>query len=347
MLKSRPFWGLSLLFMGVFALVVIGLTGDDQEYARATKGHGLNFTIPINYTSGIVDGYPNYFGKVLSELNKEPALLSKSEKADSAENAKILEKLNNYCITLYSTWEDSWIGLQLTIQPHIRKFDPRKYFVNPSIYTSNQILKNLYKEVAGLNSPDKTLQSLRDTLLTATYLAMESSNRLIEALERTNKGLAGDKSPWPDGAKARSAVNEFLQIALAKLDKEFMIGFMEKLKIENPKLESYVVPSFISMYADKDKAPEDIAAEERKIGKMGIRIRTSTRTPTILFTREGGPAAQAHLELNDTLLGIVNGPEFKTTMDFLTFQKTTKPGETYTYKISRARQMITVTLKLE
>jgi S1-C subfamily serine protease len=303
-----------------------------------TLGQNLNFSVPINYARGMIDGPIKYSLKEFSGLVKEPTLLSEIAKPNPAENAKVLEKINNYIIALFAAWDGSIMGFDITAEPHMRIFNASKYRISPLITTANQSLIILQQELNALACSDSVLQSLKEALLSATVLSIESSNKLVETLENAY--------PNPNWSKAVSGMEGITMALQRKIDKEFVVTFMEYIRKEDPQLESYVIPRFFETYENKDKSPEEIAAQATKRGHLMIEFQLSTRIPIIGRVKKDGPADRANVRRGDIILGVVNGPEFKTQMDYKSFLNTTKPGETYTYKISSNGQVKSVVVKL-
>lgn len=299
-------------------------------------GQNLNFSVPINYARGMIDGPIKYSLKEFFELTKGPTYLSEIWRDETVGISKALDKLNSYIIALYAAYDGIMIGYDITVEPHIRRFYASKYHISPLIITANQSLKTLQREIDALVCSDSTIQLLKESLLSATVLSIESSNKLIESLE----------SPFPNWTKAVSAIDSITIAIERKLHKEFVVTFIDKIKNENPQLESYIIPIFFYLYGNKDKSPEEIAAEETRIGRIHINFQSSTRIPIIWRVNKGGPGDRANLKRGDIILGIVNGPEFRTQMDFRSFQKTTKPGEMYIYRISRDRQERAIAITL-
>ena len=62
--------------------------------------------------------------------------------------------------------------------------------------------------------------------------------------------------------------------------------------------------------------------------------------------REDSPAKKCGLKADDVILGIKDGMDFKTQMDYNKFQKTTKPGDRYKFRIDRKGQVLIKTIKM-
>jgi S1-C subfamily serine protease len=293
------------------------------------EGQNLNFSIPINYAIGMIEGTIRYSLKEFARLAKEPSFASEVKKADRSDNAQLMEKLYNYLIDLFKAYEDIVVGFRFSSNSSVSDLVAR----------GNQSLKFLSQDIPELHCPDSRLQSLKDTLLTATTLMLQASNNIMDALDRVN--------PNPNWQKASSELTAMSTALVHKIDKEFVIHFYEIIREDNPKLEPNLVPLFYYTFEVRDKSAEDIAAESRKLGKLQIIFRYSTRIPTIMWAQKKGAADRAHMKTGDVILGVVNGPEFKTVMDCNAFLKTTKPGETYTFKLSRNGKTINATAKLE
>lgn len=306
-------------------------------------GQNLNFSVPINYTRGMLDGPVKYSLKDFAALAKEPSLATEPKKTEAVEDAEILKKLHSYIVTLLSAWDETVYGLEATGDPHRLKFDAKKYHIDQNIYFANQSLKILQKDLSILDYSDKDFKFMKDALVTATSMSVESSEKIIQALERTNYS----NYPFPDWTKAYAGVGEIGNVIGQKIDKEFVTTFVERMRKENPKIESDLTPYFLDIYKNKDKSQEELAVEDRKVGHLNIYFFRSLRICRILYCPKGGPGASAGMKRNDIILGVENGPEFKSVMDYEAFQKTTKPRETYMFRINRKGQTITIKVELE
>jgi len=308
-------------------------------------GQNLNFSVPINYVRGMVNGPVKYTLKEFSGLQREPSLLSETTGFEKEQIIRILDKLNGIILNHFRAWEESFLGYFNTIKPHSSKFIPEKYSMDQRILVSNVILKAAYQDLSELNIQEPRIQKLKNTVLSALKLALDASDALSEALGRTALSGYGIKAPNPDWDKAVTAISQFI-ISNNKYDKYFITDFIEIIKEKNPRLESNLSPSFVEAYEKKDKTPDEIAGEDKKHGHLGIQDRLSVRIPTVLMIVPGSPAEKAGIQIDDVLLGIENGPMFQTEMDFRKFLITTKPGETHLLKIKRGNKQFVLSIKL-
>jgi S1-C subfamily serine protease len=310
-----------------------------------TKGQNLNFSVPINYARGMIDGPVKYSLKEFSALGKEPTFTSKGNEQDFADRAEVLKKMLVIISNLYSAMENAQEGLENTRAPHLKEFDYSKYYIDLKIQFANQLLKRDSLVLNELNLNDNTLLRFRDTLLSAASLSLESSFELIRALERTSTNSYGNIFPFPDWQKANAAL---LGIAagLSKIDEEFRIKLVGLVKKDFQKLESYLLPSFLTSYENRDMTPDELREANNKMGYMSINFRLSTREPVVWFVRPGGAAEKAGMKRDDVILGLAGGPNFNTQMDLFAFQKGTKPGETYEFRIRRGSQEMVFTITL-
>jgi len=312
----------------------------------AASGQNLNFSIPINYGRGMIDGPIKYSLEEFASLEKEPTLLSETNKTEIADNRQALEKFNNIIIAFFGAIDNAYFGMETTGGPHRKKFDANKYRIDAMLYSSNQAFKSAFRDLDAIGSLDSDLQALKGTLQASISRAVESSDTLVAALERTGTNSWGNRYPFPDWSKANSSQQEFMN-CINRLDRIFVSILIEKTRKECPELESFLLPYFFDIYDDKEKKPEEIAAENSKMGHLSIRLRYSTRLPIILDLKINGPADRAGMKRGDLLLSVEGGPEFKTQMDYRKFQITTKPGESYAFHISRDGKATLITVKLE
>ena len=308
------------------------------------QGQNLNFSVPINYARGMVNGPIKYTLSEFAALGKEPTFTSKSIELDLVERVEVLKKLANIITILYGGLETSYDALEDTRQPHLKNFDYSKYYINANVYVANQFFLNAKKRLSELDPTSNDFQAFRDMLLSAVSLSLDASNTLIDVLRRTTTNAYGTIFPFPDWSKADSTLAEMAG-SLAKIDNVFIIKFVDMIKKDYPKLESFLIPWFIQTYEDRDLTPDEIRERDKKIGHLGIIFRLSTREPVIWYALPNGPAAAA-IKRDDILLGVVNGPMFNTQMECYTFLMSTNPGDKYKFRIRRQSQEITVSIAL-
>jgi hypothetical protein len=268
-------------------------------------------------------------------LRKEPTVYSEGKRVDVLDNRKALKRINLFITTLYSVHDDSLDGYQRTVEPHIKAFDINNYRVNSLVYSSNQALNILIKDMYAFSVTDGTLQSLNETLLAVSSILLESSNALISALER----VIPDGSPRYGSSLASAAITG-MDKSFEKLDTEFAYSFVSKVRSDDPSIEADIVNILIRIFNNKDKSRLEIADEDKKFGHLGVRLRQASVIPVLLVIFAEGPADIAKMQRGDIIMGVLDGPEFKSLADFWAFQKTTKPGEAYTYKIDRGGKSI-------
>ena len=199
--------------------------------------------------------------------------------------------MNNILIAFFGAVEDAFLGLGTTGEPHIRKFDIKKFRIDDRVYSSNQAFKSVYQDLSGLGSLDNDLQGLRNVLLVAISNAAEASDRLVAALERTSTDSYGNKIPFPDWSKGNSTRQEFVN-CVNKLDRSFVSTYVEKIRKENPGMESFLLPYFLIGYENKDKKPEEIAAENSKLGRCIFNFENLRVFSSVLEIPQNGPAAR-------------------------------------------------------
>ena len=73
----------------------------------------------------------------------------------------------------------------------------------------------------------------------------------------------------------------------------------------------------------------------------------SSYVPVIMLVGENSPAEKAGLKRGDIILGLKDSIDFKTTLEFIKFMETTKPGQTYKFKIKRKGKTFTKTITLK
>lgn len=307
-----------------------------------TDGQNLNFSVPINYARGLVEGPVKYSLKEFVGIEKEPTILSEGKRKDVLDNKKALERINIFITTLYSILEDSIEGYAKTSEPHLKRFNINKYRIDPLVYSANQSLNVLIKDLRAFYPADVDLLPLKETLLSISSLMQESSTTLVAALER----IISDGSPTYGATKGWSAILA-MNKSTEKFDKDFAAIFIDKVRSDNPSLEADIIIYILETYKNKDKSATEIADENRKSGHMGIAFRGTSNIPIVLSVNTKGPADRAKIQRGDIFLGVVNGPKFKSLADIFAFQRTTKPGETHVFIISRDGKTIRAAVKLE
>ena len=310
----------------------------------STEGQNLNFSVPINYARGMITGPIKYSLSEFESRAKEPTFTSKANQLDIVDRTDVLRRMATIIPALYGGLETSFDALSDTRQPHQNSFDSSKYYISAAVYIANQMLKTAKQFLSEMNPASDDLQGFRDTLLSAASSSLDSSNSLIAALRRTTTNAYGATFPFPDWSKADSTIFE-MTASLAKIDRVFIGRFVDTIRKDYPKLESFLLPFFLNAYEDRDSTPDQLRERDKRIGHLGILYRMSTREPVIWYALPGGPAA-ALIKRDDILLGVVNGPEFNTQMECRKFQMSAKPGETYKFRIKRNFKEITVSITL-
>lgn len=311
------------------------------------QGQNLNFSIPINYVKGLVNGQVRYSLKEFVNREKERTFLSETEKAKKLDIGVALKKFNTIIQSIYDAQELAFDGIADTKIPSGIYENNRS--IDTKIFWSNRALKSSYNDLVNINVPDNTIQELKNTLQAAISRAIEGSNELIKALERTSINAYGEKIAYPDWARGQAALIDIGR-GLGLMDSSFKISFIETIKKENPKLEQSLLPIFLDEYKYKDATLGEIEQELQKslsYGRLGVDFKISTRSAEVWFVRPGSPAEQAKIQRGDIILGIVNGPDILTQMDYEAFQKTTKHGDPCTLKIMRSGAILLVPITLQ
>jgi len=309
------------------------------------EGQNLNFSVPINYVRGMIDNPIKYSLEEFAGLEKDESILRDLKITETVDSKKFLKEINNAYITLVASFEFSMYGLYETGKPHKHTVNQSKFLISRDIYTANQMLKNAYKDLDRIRTSNKELKELKNKLLIALKEAHKGSDRIISALEEKIKDAYYGTLFAPAWGKASAALDE-IQMAFRKLDRDFKITFVDKIKKDNPELENKLLPLVIEAYENRDKSDEEMLAENRKLGHIGVIFRLSTRRLIIIEIIKKSPAKRAGLKENDIILGVVDGPDFITQMDYREFQKTTKPGDKYKFRIERKGKVLKKTIKM-
>jgi len=143
------------------------------------------------------------------------------------------------------------------------------------------------------------------------------------------------------------SVRQVDDVIVDKIDRTFVLSFIEMLKRDDPKLENNLPPFLYEVYENRDMSEEQILAKDKSHGHLGIATWKSSRIPVVLSVRPNGPASVAKILRGDILLGADDNYEFKTQMDYRAFQEKTKSGETHRYLVNRGGKTITVSVTLD
>lgn len=313
-------------------------------------GRDLSFSVPINYARGMLDGPVKYSLKEFASIANRPSLLDTPAVKELADNALILEELHKHIVAFLSASDQASVGLYETAEQQGPKFNNKTYRIDHNISSAIQILKSIQIKLNEQNYSDSDLQSMKEALSTATSASIKAVNGIREALEkRTIKASPlGNIQNYasPDWTRAFANAKDLNDVITTMLDSIFAMHFIERTQKENPNLESGLAPYLLEAYENKDKNQEQLIAEDKSWAHLGITLWRSAHLPVVLFVKKSGPADIARIRRGDVLLGTADGLEFKTQLDYKAFLKTTRPGETHHFRISRGGKILSVTVKL-
>jgi len=303
-------------------------------------GQNINFSVPINYARGMINSPVKYSLKEFSELDKEEAILGKIKAKEEIDAQKFLEKINTALFNLSFSHERIMIGFDKTLEPHLKQFSPQQYMIAPEIYSAKTLLVNTYGDLGEIYSKDKELEELKKIIMEVIQETINIVEELISAFENKDKNIYGVFYPVPLWSKARSAIDK-IGMAGRKIDKDLIMTFVERLRKDHPELEENLLPWIVEKYEFKDKSKQEVIGENKKEGHIGCQFYFSTKKPIILIVFAGTPVEKSGLKRDDIILGVKDGPDFETQKDYRKFQKTTKPGDKYYFKIKRRNKIFT------
>jgi S1-C subfamily serine protease len=324
---------------------VIGITTQPDQ-----TGHELSCSIPINYARGMANG-PTKFS--LQELERtvmaSGSLTEVNERR--TDRAEIIQELHKHVVTLLTASDHITYGFYVTSERSSKKLYKEAYPIDQRIYSAIRSLKSLHQDLSKMDYLPIDYREIRDVLSIAATSSYEAANRTREALERRTikSSVLGSTMNYasPDWNRALAGVGEIDQIVADSLDETWVTGFIEKVSDDNPELDSELLPFLVEVYEDKGKKKEQLNAEDKLHGDLGITTWKSLRSPTVLVVKKNGPAYIAKIKRGDIILGADDGMEFRTNLDYTTFQKATRPGETHIYRISRDGQVLRISVKLD
>ena len=196
-----------------------------------------------------------------------------------------------------------------------------------------------------IETSDEELEGFKIKILSGLKEMNQGTRGVLDAFEHKQVNAFGVYFSAPEWQKARTAGTQ-CNLSFRKLDKKFLVQFVDRVKKEAPALENEFLPTLVSAYNNRDKSEEEIVQQYKQYGKIGVIFRYSSRLPIIILVNKNGPAEKAGIKKDDIILGVVDGMEFKTQMDYSAFQKTTKPGEKYKFKIERENKTLTKTITM-
>ena len=324
---------------------VIGITTQPDQ-----TGQELSCSIPINYARGMVNG-PAKFS--LQDLERTVAASGSVTEMNEKrkDRAEIIQELHKHVVTLLTASDHITLGFYITSERSSKGLYKEAYPIDQRIYSARSSLKNLHQDLNKMDYLPNDYREIRDVLLVAASSSYEAANRIREALERRTikSSVLGSTMNYasPDWSRALAGVGEIDQIIVENIDKTLVTGFIERVRDDNPELESELIPYLLEVYEDKGKKNEQLNAEDKLHGDLGITIWKSVRIPTVLVVKKNGPAYLSKIKRGDIILSADDGMEFRTNLDYTTFQKATRPGETHIYRISRDGQVLRISVKLD
>jgi S1-C subfamily serine protease len=310
-----------------------------------------SFSIPINYARGIVGGPIKYALKEFMARESEPVVNAETEKEALLDSASTLELLHKNIVTLLSASDKIIAGYYGTADGFKGQIGNKQARLDSNIFAADELLRALQIDLAEKHYTDSFYQSINDTLV-VTVIELQDALKLIQkALEArtirsdvfgTTRNFAS-----PDWVKARSGVKKIDEIIMSNLGEKIVGDIIDRIRVDNPRLENDLTPYFIEVYEKRGNKQEVLIYEDRNQGHLGITTWKSLRTPVVLSVKTKGPADLAKIMRGDTIIGVDGGINIMTHMDYITFMKTTKPGETHIFRFSRNGKNIKAAIKLD
>jgi len=314
----------------------IASSGFSAEY-----GQNLNFAVPINYVRSSINDSVKYSMEEFVKLAKPKSAFDNIKTVEQVDNEKFVRLLNSGVTTFIGSLEKVLTGYDFMMEQK-SKYNQSNYEVSATIYYSESELGKIIKELESVKSNDESLNDLKNIILKALKESYSECLGIIAALE--NKNYQGYYKP--EWSKATAGIR-IMETTGKHLDAEFLYKLVEGIKREAPEYEDEILESVLEIVEHKDKTEEEIFEEFKGLGRIGATFYDSIDRPMIFMIFPNSPAEKARLKRMDIILGIKDGVIFKTKSDFTKFQKTTKPGETYRFRIDRKGKEIIKKIKLE
>jgi S1-C subfamily serine protease len=294
--------------------------------ATLVDGQSINFAIPINYARGLI-----------SE-NEEMTLeeFSKSSKPELFENEKHDLKVSNdewgkrIAVIYHKMLEGRDLlafGADATLEPHKKKYRPDKFFISTDLFTAQDKLNSVVKDIGEFAAEEQELIEAHDKLLTMATKYASACQLEIELLKTIPQ--KGFKEYSVSSGQCRALYNSADEIGMS---------------LNSSLCELY------DKYCPNQKDLLPLQITHKFSGKLPVRLGiffgSSRDDLWILSILEDSAAAKAGLKPGDVILGVENGIRFITTIDFFDFLSTKKPGDEVAFEILRAGKKQVFKIKL-
>lgn len=304
-------------------------TGQVVGVATATikDGQNLNFAVPINYVRGMISEKEKMSLEEFSKSAK-PKLIDTSTgmaKLDADEWGKRIAPIMR---KVFEGLDYGQFGSRETLEPHLKRFRPDKFAISPFVYVGRQKLLDAADELESFRPADAELSGCHEDLLRAARRFAEAAGKQLDLLKTVpSKGWADYNSGIGEVSALVSAAAE------GSSDDKNLVRVYEK---HCPK-QAAVLPCWMRSSAH----PEDLPTV-----RLGFQSFVSRDDVSVLDVEKDGPADKAKIKPGDVIVGVENGPRFKTCEDWNAFMKTKKPGDEVKFEILRAGKTLLLKAKL-
>lgn len=288
-------------------------------------GQNLNFSVPINYVRGMISRTSKMTLKEFSKIGPSEQTMGDLTSRKILDVKEFLRSFNEIVKKYYSSIDNLTSGLALTVEPHGKKFRPKEFNVNISIYYAKEQLSGLKDEINKLSCSDTIASELQKEYSDAISKTKDGLDLILQGLRDQNRGYPNWDMAKEGFVKASAKLNE-LNLSV---DKKY-------LKLVNDHYPELKDSLLVFMVAD---------TLEKGGAYVGFQYAYSQKDIIITLLWGDGPGKKAGLKIGDKILGVDKVTMFSDIRDYTTYMNGIEPETRVPFLIERNGEELVIIVK--